>query len=114
MARRAEATPGHPNKSITREQTPDDTNNAASEEEHSGEKQERRRNNGRASGSDSGQDNRKARRKSGKQVCQSRSSRRISTKKLQRNHRKHLTLKVDKDGKQALKRPERPLKTKEK
>jgi hypothetical protein len=54
MARRAEATPGHPNKSVTRKQTPDDTDNAAREEENSGKKQERRRNNSGTSRTDSG------------------------------------------------------------
>lgn len=114
MARRAEATPGHPNKSVTRKQTPDDTNNAAREEENSGEKQKRRRNNGRARGSNSSQDDRKTGRESGKQIGQSRSSRGIRRKKLQRNHSKHLTLKVDRDGKQELKPLMKRLKTEEK
>ena len=91
MARRAEATPGHPNKSVTRKQTPDDTDNAAREEENSGKKQERRRNNSRTCGRDSCQNDRKARRKSRKQIGQSRSSRGLRGKKLQRNHGKHLT-----------------------
>ena len=114
MARRAEATPGHPNKSVTRKQTPDDTDNTTSKQENSSEKQERRRNNGRTRGSNSGQDDRKTGRESGKQIGQSRSSRGLRGKKLQRNHGKHLTLKVDRDGKQELKPLMKRLKTKEK
>ena len=74
-----------------REQTPDDTDNAAREKENSGKKQERRGNNSGTSGRDSGQDDGKTRRKGRKQISQSRSSRRISGKELQRNHGKHLT-----------------------
>lgn len=114
MARRAEATPGHPNKSVTRKQTPDDTDNAAREEENSGKKQERRRNNSGTCGRDSGQNNRKAGRESGKQIGQSRSRIWLLGKKLQRNHGKHLTLKVDKDGKRELKPLMKRLKTEEK